>query len=154
MLNAQAGLDLVHVPYKGAAPLVNDLLGGQVSAAFVDVASIRAHLGSGRVKVLAATGAQRFKILPAVPTMTELGYKAFEPYGWFGVFVPAGTPKEIVARLSDNLSKMVQSPEGTARIEGLGLAPGGEKADEFARIMKTDSEVWGKVIREAKISIE
>jgi tripartite-type tricarboxylate transporter receptor subunit TctC len=154
MLNAQAGLDLVHVPYKGAAPLVNDLLGGQVSAAFVDVASIRAHLGSGRVKVLAATGAQRFKILPAVPTMTELGYKAFEPYGWFGVFVPAGTPKEIVARLSDNLSKMVQSPEGIARIEGLGLAPGGEKADEFARIMKTDSEVWGKVIREAKISIE
>ena len=101
MLNVQSGVDLMHVPYKGAAPLVTDLLGGQVTSAFVDVASIRSHLNSGKVKVLAVTGAQRFKILPDVPTMAELGYKAFEPYGWFGVFVPAGTPKEIVKRLSD-----------------------------------------------------
>lgn len=154
MLKAQSGADLMHVPYKGAAPLVADLLGGQVTSAFVDVASIRGHLGSGKVKVLAVTGAQRFRILPDVPTMTELGYKSFEPYGWFGVFVPAATPKEVVARLSDEVARMVHSPEGTAKIESLGLQAGGEKAEEFARIMKTDSEVWGKVIRESKITLE
>lgn len=154
MLKAQTGADLMHVPYKGAAPLVADLLGGQVTSAFVDVASIRGHLGSGKVKVLAVTGAQRFKILPDVPTMTELGYKSFEPYGWFGVFVPAATPKEVVNKLSEEISKMVRSPEGSAKIEALGLQAGGEKAEEFTRIMKTDSEIWGSVIREAKIAIE
>jgi tripartite-type tricarboxylate transporter receptor subunit TctC len=154
MLKAQTGTDLMHVPYKGAAPLVADLLGGQVTSAFVDVASIRSHLGSGKVKVLAVTGAQRFKILPDVPTMTELGYKSFEPYGWFGVFVPAATPKEIVNRLSEDISKMVRSPEGTARIEALGLQAGGEKADEFSQIMKNDSAIWGNVIKESKIAIE
>jgi tripartite-type tricarboxylate transporter receptor subunit TctC len=154
MLKAQSGVDLMHVPYKGAAPLVTDLLGGQVTSAFVDIASIRGHLNSGKVKVLAVTGAQRFKILPDVPTMTELGYKAFEPYGWFGVFVPAGTPQEIVNKLSDEVAAMVRSPEGSARIEGLGLQAGGEKAEEFARIMKTDSEIWGKVIKESSIRID
>ena len=154
MLKAQTGVDIVHVPYKGAAPLVSDLLGSQITSAFVDVASVIAHLKSGKLKVLAVTGAQRFKILPDVPTMTELGYKAFEPYGWFGVFVPAATPKEIVTRLSDEISRMVKSPEGSARIEALGLQPGGEIADEFARIMKTDSEIWGKVIKQSNIRIE
>lgn len=154
MLKTQTGADLVHVPYKGAAPLVSDLLGGQVASGFVDVASVRGHLNSGKLKVLAVTGAQRFKILPEVPTMTELGYKAFEPYGWFGVFVPSGTPKDIVAKLADEIAGLVRSPEGSARIEGLGLQPGGEKADDFARIMKNDADTWGKVIREAHISIE
>lgn len=154
MLKNQTGADLVHVPYKGAAPLVSDLLGGQVASGFVDVASVRGHLNSGKLKVLAVTGAQRFKILPEVPTMTELGYKAFEPYGWFGVFVPAGTPKDIVAKLADEIAGLVRSPEGSARIENLGLQPGGEKADDFARIMKNDADTWGKVIREAHISIE
>jgi tripartite-type tricarboxylate transporter receptor subunit TctC len=154
MLKVQTGADLVHVPYKGAAPLVSDLLGGQVASGFVDVASVRGHLNSGKLKVLAVTGAQRFTILPEVPTMTELGYKAFEPYGWFGVFVPAGTPKEIVAKLADEIASLVRSPEGSARIEGLGLQPGGEKADDFARIMKNDADTWDKVIREAHIRIE
>ncbi|WP_334187530.1 Bug family tripartite tricarboxylate transporter substrate binding protein [Noviherbaspirillum sp.] len=154
MLKSQTGADLMHVPYKGAAPLVSDLLGGQITSAFVDVASIRSHLSSGKFKVLAVTGAQRFKILPDVPTMTELGYKAFEPYGWFGVFVPAGTPKEIVNKLSEEVAAMVRSPEGSAKIEGLGLQAGGEKADEFGRIMKTDSEIWGKVIKDSNIRIE
>jgi tripartite-type tricarboxylate transporter receptor subunit TctC len=154
MLKAQTGADIVHVPYKGGGPLVTDLLGGQITSAFIDVASISPHLKSGKLKVLAVTGAQRFKMLPDVPTMSELGYKAFEPYGWFGVFAPAGTPKEIVRKLSEEISGLVKSPEGSARIEALGLQPGGEVADEFARIMKTDSAIWGKVIKESNIRIE
>lgn len=154
MLKAQTGADLMHVPYKGAAPLINDLLGGQVTSAFVDVASVRGHLNSGKLKVLAVSGAQRFKILPEVPTLTELGHKSFEPYGWFGVFVPAGTPKEIVARLSNEISRIVRSPEVSAKIEALGLQPSGEKADDFARTMKADASVWGKVIKESNIKID
>lgn len=154
MLKAQAGIDILHVPYKGAAPLVNDLLGGQLTAGFVDIASVRGHLDSGKFKVLASTGAQRFKFLPNVPTFTELGYHSFEPYGWFGIFVPAGTPKEIVNKLSTEIANIVRTPEIAAKIEALGLQPGGITSEEFTRTMKADAEVWGKVIRDAKIRIE
>jgi tripartite-type tricarboxylate transporter receptor subunit TctC len=154
MFSTQAGIELMHVPYKGAAPLVADLLGGQITSAFVDIATIRPHMASGRVKLLAATGAKRFKIIPDVPTMTELGYKSFEPYGWFGVFVPAATPKPIVAKMAEEISKMVHSPEGIAKIEALGAQPAGEQADEFTRILKTDSEIWGRVIKETKVTMD
>lgn len=154
MLKAQTGIDLLHVPYKGAAPLLNDLLGGQVTSGFVDIASVRGHLDSGKLKVLASTGAQRFKFLPNVPTFTELGYHSYEPYGWFAVFVPAGTPKEIVGKLSNEITGIVRTPEVSAKIEALGLQPGGVGSDEFARIMKADAQVWGKVIKDARIRID
>lgn len=154
MLKAQTGVDLLHVPYKGSAPMVSDLLGGQLTSGIVDVASARGHLEAGKLKVLAVSGARRFKILPNVPTLTELGYKSFEPYGWFGIFAPAATPKEIVTKLSDEISRIVRTPEVSARIEALGLQPSGEKSEEFSRIMKADSQVWGKVIKEANIRID
>lgn len=154
MFSGQAGLNLLHIPYKGGAPLMNDLLGGQIASGFVDITSARGHLKSGKFKILAVTGAKRNPLLPDVPTFTELGYKSFEPYGWFSIFVPAGTPKDIVNKLSNEISEYIKSPEGTAKIEALGLQPGGEKADEFARIMKEDYQVWGKVIKEAKIKVD
>jgi tripartite-type tricarboxylate transporter receptor subunit TctC len=154
MLNSQAGIKMLHIPYKGAAPVVNDLLGGQITAAFIDIASIRAHLGSGKFKVLASTGANRFKILPNVPTFTELGYKSFEPYGWFGVFVPASTPKDIVNKLSNEIVRIVKSPDVSQRITDLGLQVAGAPANEFAASMKADSAAWGKVIKEANIKID
>ncbi|MGH8806309.1 MAG: Bug family tripartite tricarboxylate transporter substrate binding protein [Noviherbaspirillum sp.] len=154
MLNAQAGLDMVHVPFKGAAPLVNDLLGGQITAAFVDVASVRGHLKSGKFKTLAVTGEQRFKILPEVPTFTELGYKSYEPYGWFGVFVPANTSKDIVNKLSTEIARIVRLPDVAQRIDDLGLQAAGTNAEEFAATMKADAPVWGKVIKDANIKLD
>jgi tripartite-type tricarboxylate transporter receptor subunit TctC len=154
MLNKQAGLDLTHVAYKGAAPLVTDLLGGQLTSGFVDVGSVRQHLKSGKLKVLAVSGAQRFKIFPDIPTFTELGYEAFEPYGWFGVLVPAATPKDIVKKLSAEVARIVRLPEASARIEDLGLQIVGNTPEEFAASMKADAPVWAKVIKDANIRID
>jgi tripartite-type tricarboxylate transporter receptor subunit TctC len=154
MLKAQTGLNMLHVPYKGGAPLMNDLLGGQITSGFVDITSARGHLKTGKFKILAVTGASRNPLLPDVPTFTELGYKSFEPYGWFAIFVPANTPKDIVNKLSNEISDYIKSPEGTAKIEALGLQPGGEKAEEFARIVREDYRIWGRVIKEAKIKLD
>jgi len=154
MLNLQAGLDLAHVSYKGAAPLANDMLGGQIPSAFIDFGSARAHLASGKFRILAITGAKRSKSLPNVPTFTELGYKAYEPYGWFGVFVPAATPKEIVARLSAEVVRIVKLPEVSARIEELGLRVDGLGSAEFGEVLKVDGPLWAKVIKDAQIKVE
>ena len=154
MLNEQAGLDLTHVAYRGAAPQITDFLGGQLSAAFIDSGSIRQHLSSGKFKVLAVTGERRSKLAPAVPTFTELGYKAFEPYGWFGVFLPAATPAEIVNKLSTEVVRILQLHEVAARIDDLGLQISGKGAQEFAEVVKTDTPLWAKVIKDAKVKLD
>ncbi len=154
MLKAQARIDLAHVPFKGGAPLLTDLIGGQISSAFVDVTSARAHLAGGKMKVLAITGERRYRALPDVPTFTELGYADFEPYGWFAMLLPGGTPPEIVARLSSEVARILKLPDVAARIDDLGLQPGGNTPEQFAAAMKRDHEVWGRVIRAANIKAE
>ncbi len=154
MFRSQAKIDLAHVPFKGGAPLMTDLIGGQISSAFVDVTSARAHLKTGKMKVLAITGARRYRALPDVPTFTELGYQDFEPYGWFAMLLPAGVPPEITARLSAEVTRILKLPDVVARIEDLGLQVGGNSPEEFAAAMKRDYAVWGKVIGDAKIKAE
>lgn len=154
MLNKQAGLDLPVAHYKGAAPLINDLMAGHVRAGFVDSSTATPHLASGRVKVLAVTGARSSPLAPNVPTFTQLGYKSFEPYGWFGMFAPAGVPAPIAKRLSDELAVIVAHPDVRKRLQEMGLQPGGGSQEEWAREMRHDLEVWGKVIRDASIRIE
>jgi len=154
LLKMQAGLDIQHIPYKGAAPLIVDLLGGQVTAGFVDAATLAPHLKTGKLRVLAATGAQRSRLLPDVPTFAELGFKDFEPYGWFGMFMPAGTPPAVVAKFSDETARILKLPQHKARIEALGLTPVGNKPQEFARTVKGDSALYAKIIKAAHITIE
>ncbi|NYT61567.1 tripartite tricarboxylate transporter substrate binding protein [Alcaligenaceae bacterium] len=154
MLNEQAKLDMVHVPYRGAAPLMQDLMGGQVNSAFVDSGSSRQHLGSDRFKVLAVSGTRRLPALPNVPTLAELGYHSFEPYGWFGVFVPSGTPDAIVNKLSQDLQRVLREPEVATRIEGLGLLIAAEDSKAFAKTIAEDQKVWAKVIKAANITLD
>lgn len=154
MLNDQAKLDMVHVPYRGAAPLMQDLMGGQVNSAFVDSGSSRQHLGSERFKVLAVSGTRRLPALPNVPTLAELGYHSFEPYGWFGVFVPSGTPAAIVDSLSQVLQRVLHEPEVVARIEGLGLLTASEDSKAFAKTVAADQQVWAKVIKASNITLD
>lgn len=154
MFNDQAGMKLQHVPYKGAAPMLNDLLGGQLNTAFLDIATGRAHLSSGKFKVLATTGAQRLKATPDVPTFTELGYKDFEPFGWFGVFVPAATPKPVVDKLATEVIKVVNMPDVRQRLEELSLMPVGSTPAEFAAAMRADSPKWLKAIKDADIRLD
>jgi tripartite-type tricarboxylate transporter receptor subunit TctC len=151
LLNLQAGLDLVHVPFAGAAPLVTNLVGGQLTSAFVDSASGRAHLKSFRP--LAVTGVQRMPSLPDVPTFKELGYKDFDPIGWFGLFLPAATPPAIVKKYNEEVNRILTLPDVTAKIEGLGLWVGGGKPEEFAKTVKDDAAVYAKIIKEAGIKI-
>lgn len=154
MLSSQAKLGLVHVPFKGGAPLLTDLIGGQLDSGFVDVTSARAHVKSGKLKILAITGDRRFKALPNVATFTELGYKDFEPYGWFGALGPANLPADIVSKLGTEIAKIIHLPEVQTRIEEMGLQAVGSTPAEFTASIKRDYPIWGKVIKEANIRLD
>ncbi len=149
LLNMQAGLDLVHIPFQGAAPLVTNLVGGQLSAAFVDSASARAQLAN--IRPLAVTGTSRMPGLPDVPTFVELGYHSYDPYGWFGVFLPANAPAAVTQKLGDEIERILRLPDVTARIEGLGLQVGGSKRDEFQKTVRNELALYAKIIKEANI---
>ena len=154
LLKAQAGLDLSHVPYKGAAPMVTDLLGGQISAAFVDAGTARAHVKSGGFRVLAVTGTERLKMAPDAPLMSEQGYKNFEPKGWFGFFLPAGTPPALVKKISADIARAVQLADVTGRIEDLGQTPVGSTPEEFAEVIRKDGPLYARLIKDLNIKLE
>lgn len=153
-LNRQAGLDMVHVAYKGAAPLVNDLLGGQIPAGFVDASTIRPHARSGKVRILASSGTQRVSYLPEVPTFAEKGYKGMELVGYFLMMAPAGTPKDIVKKVSDAGAAVLRIPENRARIEELGMTAVGSSPEELGASMKADAETFSRAVKQANIRIE
>jgi tripartite-type tricarboxylate transporter receptor subunit TctC len=152
LLNLQGGLDLTHVPYKGAAPLLQDLKGGQLTSAFIDMATLRPHIES--FKVLAVTGAQRNRVLPNVPTFAELGFHSFEPVGWFGLFMPAAVPAPIARKFSAEVERVLKLPDVVARIEGLGMLPGNVAGDDFARVVRADAQVYAKIIKDANITLD
>ncbi|OGA58562.1 MAG: hypothetical protein A2710_23665 [Burkholderiales bacterium RIFCSPHIGHO2_01_FULL_64_960] len=149
----QTGLDMVHVPYNGSTPLINAVLGGQVSLAFIDVGTAKPLLESGRFKALAVTGTRRVKSLPQVATLKELGFDGFEPYGWWGVFVRSGTPKAIVSKLSTDIVEAMRKPEVVAWFESRDLFAIGSGSDEFAKTLVTDAAVWEKAIRDSGIRL-
>jgi tripartite-type tricarboxylate transporter receptor subunit TctC len=149
LLNLQAGLDLVHIPFQGAAPLVTNLIGGQLSAAFVDSASARAQLAN--MRPLAVTGTSRMPGLPDVPSFVELGYQSYEPYGWFGVFLPAGVPPAVTRKLGEEVERILHLPDVTARIEGLGLQVGGGKPEEFQKVVRNELALYARIIKDANI---
>ena len=147
LLKKTAGIDMTHVPYRGSAPLTNDLLANTVTSAFQDLTTASAQIKGGKLRPLAVGGEKRRKALPDVPTMAELGYPGFEIEGWLGVFVPAATPKDIVKKLSDELARIIASPEGVAGIETLSLIPVGGSAEAFEQVLRRDYEKWGNVAK-------
>jgi tripartite-type tricarboxylate transporter receptor subunit TctC len=153
-LNLAAKLDMVHVPYKGAAPIVTDLLGGQVSSTILDTATLRPLMQAGKVKVLAMTGSQRAGLFPNVPTFGELGYAGFEPVGFFMVLAPAGTPKDVVRKLSDGIGRAVRSDDLRARIVDMAQEPVGGSPEQLAQAIRSDGEVFTKAIRAANIKVD
>ncbi|MFS8974056.1 tripartite tricarboxylate transporter substrate binding protein [Cupriavidus necator] len=154
LLKQQAGIELTHIPYKGAAPLVSDLLGGQVDSAFVDVTSANAHLASNKFRILGITGSQRYKALPNVPTFTELGLPGFEPNGWFGLFLPGGAPREVTAKLAAETARIVRLPEVTQKLAGMGLQPVGSTPQELATVVSGDTPKWARIVRDANIQLD
>ncbi len=152
LLNLQAGIDLAHVPYKGAAPLLQDLRGAQLSAAMIDMATVRPHLDS--LKPLAVTGSQRNKLLPDVPSFAELKFHSFEPVGWFGLFMPAGVPAPIAKKFADESNRILHLPDVVEKIEGLGMTPGGMATEKFARIVRDDAAVYARIIKDTNIRLD
>lgn len=153
LLRVMTGAKLVAIPYKGAAPLTNDLLGGQVPSAFIDTSSFNQNIGSDRVKVLAITGTERHPRLPDVPTFAEAGIKGFEPNGWFGMFAPAGTPKTVIDRLAAEIKVIVQTDEFSKRLTGMGLRPVGGSPEAFSKVIENDTPYWAEIVKRAEIVI-
>jgi tripartite-type tricarboxylate transporter receptor subunit TctC len=147
LLKKNAGIDMTHIPYRGAAPLVNDLLNNTVTTGFVDLTTAGAQIAAGKVRALAIGGEKRRTQLPNVPTLAELGFPGFEAEGWVGIFVPAATPKDIVAKLSAELARIIASPEGVAGLEAVSLMPVGGTAEAFEAALRRDSARWADVVK-------
>ncbi|MBA4036585.1 MAG: ABC transporter substrate-binding protein, partial [Bradyrhizobium sp.] len=154
LLKKNAGIDVTHVPYRGSAPLTNDLLNNTVNWAFQDLTTASAQIKAGKLRALAVGGEKRRKAMPDVPTMGELGYPGFEIEGWLGVFVPAATPKDIVKKLSDELARIIASPEGIAGIETLSLVPVGGSPEDFDKALRRDLAKWADVAKQTGVKGE
>jgi tripartite-type tricarboxylate transporter receptor subunit TctC len=149
-----AGTPLVHVPYKGSGPLTTDLLGGQIAMSFDTITPVLQHIRSGKLRALAVTTAKRSTTLPEVPTLDEAGLKGFDIGTWFGVLAPAATPKEIVSKLNAEIVKIIQSPEFRKRMEEIGAEPIGNTPEQMAAQIRSDTDKFAKLVKDAKVAIE
>ncbi|CAN7629570.1 tripartite tricarboxylate transporter substrate binding protein [Pseudorhodoferax sp. LjRoot39] len=154
LLGEQSGLKLTHVAYKGAAPAVADVLGGQVPFMFVDTASGNQFVLSGKLKAIGVASAQRIASLPNVPTLTEQGLSGYEAYAWQGLTVPAGATDATVARYSKALQEALASPTVKARFEALGVEGLPGTPEQMAAYARQERERWGRVIRANNIKID
>jgi tripartite-type tricarboxylate transporter receptor subunit TctC len=145
-LAGHAGLDLRHVAYRGNTQAITDLIGGHLAVFFTSTQDLVQAHKSGRVRVLATSGAERSTALPEVPTFAQSGY-AIRADGWYGLYAPASTPADVVVRLNQVVVEAVRAPDFRSRAIALGLRPTGTSASELARIQKSDSELWGPVIK-------
>ena len=148
-ISKAAGVDMVHVPYKGATPAITDLIGGQVSAVVADFGSARVHIGpGGKLRALALSAPKRVAAYPNVPTFGEEGLPQLDSMnGWLGVFAPAKTPKDVVNKLAEEIRKAVASDDLKAGLADLGYEATGVPTDRFAAIVKQDTDRWGTVIK-------
>ncbi|HTP97482.1 MAG TPA: tripartite tricarboxylate transporter substrate binding protein [Burkholderiales bacterium] len=149
-----AGIDIVHVPYKGQAPATADLLGGQISFMFNNPITSLAHIKAGRLRALAVSTAKRFGELPDVPTMAESGLPDFDVGFWFGALAPAGTPKPIVRKLNAEIVKAARAPDVLERLSALGVEAIGTRPEDFARTIHAEVERWAKVVKAAGIKLD
>lgn len=154
LLKNQAKIEMLHVPYKGGAPALTDVMGGQVSAYFSNAASGMNYVKSGRLRALAVTSSKRMDSLPDVPTIAESGFKNFEVLEWNGFFVPKDTPKDIVARLNKEIRAALKDPATRKRLETLGLDPVGSSPEEFSKFVQAEMQRWSALVKSNKISAD
>jgi tripartite-type tricarboxylate transporter receptor subunit TctC len=152
--SSTAGVDLLHVPYKGSAPLTTDLLGGQVDMSFDTLTPLVQHIKAGKLRALAVTTAKRSSTLPDVPTLAEAGIKDFNQGTWFGILAPAATPSDVVAKLNAEMVKIIQSPEFRKRMEEIGAEPVGDTPAQMAAQIKDDTAKYAKLVKDAKVAID
>ncbi len=149
-----ARADVVHVPYKGGAPAMSDLLGGQIPSAFASAPSAVPHVKTGKIRALATTGAARSFFLPDVPTIAESGYPGYEATNWYAFVAPAKTPKDIIDKLNRDLHAALKSPEVRDQLLAAGMEPQPGTPEELARYIEREYQTWGKVVKAAKIQAQ
>jgi tripartite-type tricarboxylate transporter receptor subunit TctC len=151
LLKVMAGINIVHVPYKGNAPALTDLLGGHVEMIFSGVPALVPHIQSGRIRAIAIGSLKRFPALPQVPTFDEAGVKGYEATTWFGLMAPAKTPKDITSRLNIEVDKALKSADIKERFMADGLEPMGGSPEAFAKFMRSEIDKYAKVIKAAGV---
>jgi tripartite-type tricarboxylate transporter receptor subunit TctC len=154
LLKQEAGLSMVHIPYKGIAPAFNDLLGGQIQAMFPGLAAALPHLRSGRARALAVTGKQRSAQLPDVPTMEEAGFKGFDAMQWYGSVGPAGMPVEVVRRLNETQVTVLKDPDLREKLSVEAVEPWPMTPEEFGQYIRSDIQRWSALAKARNIKLD
>ena len=152
LLKSMAGIDIVHIPYKGSAPAMTDLIAGQIQFVITGPATTLANIAAGRVKPVATTGAQRSKSLPDIPTIAESGFPGYETYEWYGLFAPASTPRARVEKLQQEVARILQSPDMQKRMQALYLDPIGNTPAQFSQFLRDELRKMGALVK--KIGIQ
>jgi Uncharacterized protein conserved in bacteria len=154
LLKMQAKIDMVHVAYKGTAPALADLLGGQVQVMLAPVPTVLEHVRAGRLKALAVTSTQPFPALPDVPALAASGVPGYEVLQWWGLMAPAGTPQEIVTKLNQEIAAILRTDAMRERLDKMGAEPGGQSPEDFGRLIHEEIVKWAAVIKAAGITAE
>ena len=154
LFKQQADVQMLHIPYKGSGPAMTGLLGGEVHVMFDNMPSSAPHIKAGNLKPLAVTTAERSPTFPDVPTLKESGYPDYSVTSWFGIVAPAGTPPEVVAKLHDEIEKILEKPEVVEQLDGLGAVSEKMTSEQFGDFIKAETASWGAVINKGGISVD
>jgi tripartite-type tricarboxylate transporter receptor subunit TctC len=154
LFKSMAGVDIRHVPYKGDSPLALDLVAGRVQVAFGTAVAFLPYVRNGQLRALAVTDAKPSRVVPNLPTIASSGLPGFEALQWFGLLAPAGTPREIVARLNAETGKVLQMPDVQQKMQGLGIQVINGGPDQFAAFIKSESAKWGKIVRDSGAKVD
>ncbi len=154
LFKKEASIKLTHIPYKGAAQGLNDVIGGQVEVYVSSIPTLIGHIKSGKLRALAVTSLKRVDDLPEVPTIAESGYKGFEAVTWFGVLGPANLPRDITARVNAEINKALQTPELKKKLGDQGADVGGSTPEQFGKLVRDDMVRWGAVVKESGAKID
>jgi tripartite-type tricarboxylate transporter receptor subunit TctC len=154
MLKSMAKIDLVHVPYKGLAPVISDMLGGQINMSFGSYSTVSPHLKSARLRGLAVTSVKRSAYTPDMPSIAESGYPGYEADPWWGITVPAGTARALIARLNRDIVRVLQAPDVMDKLQGAGIEIVTSTPERFAAYFASEVVRWGKVVREAGVKAD
>ncbi len=154
LFKSMAGVDILHVPYKGGAPAIADVIGGQVNIMFLNMPTGIGQVKAGKVRILGVTSAKRVAQLPDVPTIEEAGLKGFETAAWSGVYVPMGTPRDIITRLNTEIVKILRMPAVREQLAGQGAEPVGDSPEEFAQFTRSEIAKWAQVVKASGAKVE
>jgi tripartite-type tricarboxylate transporter receptor subunit TctC len=154
LFKSMTGVDMVHVAYKGSAPTLQDLMGGQLQLVIDNIPPYLPQVKAGKIRALAVTSAKRSPAAPELPTVAEAGVKGYDASSWFGLFAPAGTPSEVVAKLSSETQRILNMPDVRDRLLELGAQPAGNSPEEFAQFVQDEIAKWAKVIRNANVTLK